>query len=164
MGHSPYQLDFFSINSLSVSSVPLGSSIAAQALQGLGIYRAIHWPYRLGRWPEGTHLLREQTNKPFQPTKTRDRFEKMTSFQGVGDMSILMFSNLVVLDVSFWKKKHIHSHQCQKDMEISKKKSCTKTQLFFPHSDHLPKPPKPPKPSPQTTRPEYRLKVHHPNV
>ena len=95
LGHSPYQLDFFSINSLSVSSVPsFPSSIAAQALQGLGIYRAIHWPYRLGRRPEGTHLLRENPNKPFQPTKTRDRFEKMTSFQGVGHMSILMLSSL----------------------------------------------------------------------
>lgn len=151
MGHSPYQLDFFSINSLSVSSVPLGSSIAAQALQGLGIYRAIHWPYRLGRWPEGTHLLREQTNKPFQPTKTRDRFEKMTSFQGVGDMSILMFSNLVVLDVSFWKKKtHPFTSMPKRYGNIKKKvvqkPSCSSPiRTIYPnhpnHPNHLPKPP-----------------------
>jgi len=58
----------------------------------------------------------------------------------------------------FEKKKHIHSHPYQKEMEISKK-SCTKTQLFFLHPVEIP-----PKPSPQTTQPEYRLKVHHPNV
>ena len=139
MGHSPYQLDFFSINSLSFPS-----SIAAQALQGLGIYQAIHWPYRLGRWPEGTHLLRKnQTNRSAQQkpvTRWEDDF-----IPRVGFICPFWCHGLVVFDVSFWKKKHIHSHPYQKEMEISKKivqkPSCSSSIRLKFHPNHLPKPP-----------------------